>query len=46
MVYYKNMINQDLINYIQKKIRIKSTKEEIKEILLQNGWKEKNQTKA
>ncbi|GMX58920.1 MAG: hypothetical protein MCSN_5740 [Candidatus Microsyncoccus archaeolyticus] len=40
------MINQDLINYIQKKLESSSTKEEIKEILLQNGWKEEKINEA
>lgn len=40
------MINQDLINYIQKKLETNSPKEEIKEILLQNGWKEEKINEA
>lgn len=40
------MINQDLINYIQKKLETNSTKEEIKEILIQNGWKEEKINEA
>ena len=34
------MVNQDLINYIQKKLETNSSKEEIKYLLVSNGWKE------
>lgn len=35
------MPNQELLNYIQKKLERNSSKEEIKEVLLSHGWEEK-----